>query len=118
MCIRDRATDVVKSYNKKEVLHSVSLTIEPGKIYGLIGRNGAGKTTLLSILTAQNTHDSGLVTYNGERVWENQKALDEICFSRELSPMLLFGQNTLKVKEYLRAAALYYPCLLYTSRCV
>lgn len=64
-----QATDVVKSYNKKEVLHSVSLTIEPGKIYGLIGRNGAGKTTLLSILTAQNTHDSGLVTYNGERVW-------------------------------------------------
>ena len=104
-----QATDVVKSYNKKEVLHSVSLTIEPGKIYGLIGRNGAGKSTLLSILTAQNTHDSGLVTYNGERVWENQKALDEICFSRELSPMLLFGQNTLKVKEYLRAAALYYP---------
>ena len=104
-----QATDVVKSYNKKEVLHSVSLTIEPGKIYGLIGRNGAGKTTLPSILTAQNTHDSGLVTYNGERVWENQKALDEICFSRELSPMLLFGQNTLKVKEYLRAAALYYP---------
>ena len=47
-----QATDVVKSYNKKEVLHSVSLTIEPGKIYGLIGRNGAGKTTLLSILTA------------------------------------------------------------------
>ena len=90
-----QATDVVKSYNKKEVLHSVSLTIEPGKIYGLIGRNGAGKTTLLSILTAQNTHDSGLVTYNGERVWENQKALDEICFSRELSPMLLFGQNTI-----------------------
>ena len=39
-----QATDVVKSYNKKEVLHSVSLTIEPGKIYGLIGRNGAGKT--------------------------------------------------------------------------
>ena len=61
-----QATDVVKSYNKKEVLHSVSLTIEPGKIYGLIGRNGAGKTTLLSILTAQNTHDSGLVTYNGK----------------------------------------------------
>ena len=64
---------------QKEVLHSVSLTIEPGKIYGLIGRNGAGKTTLLSILTAQNTHDSGLVTYNGS-AWGNQKALDEICF--------------------------------------
>ena len=43
-----QATDVVKSYNKKEVLHGITLSIEPGKIYGLLGRNGAGKTTLLS----------------------------------------------------------------------
>ena len=48
-----QATDVVKSYNKKEVLHSVSLTIEPGKIYGLIGRNGAGKTTLIREIAAE-----------------------------------------------------------------
>ena len=33
--------NVSKSYRKKEVLHDVSLTIEQGKIYGLIGRNGA-----------------------------------------------------------------------------
>ena len=104
-----RAENVVKRYGKKEVLHGVSLDIQPGKIYGLLGRNGAGKTTLLGILTAQNTLDSGAVTYNGENIWENQKALDEICFSRELSPMLLFGQNSLKAKEYLRAASLYYP---------
>lgn len=103
------ATNVVKSYHHKEVLHGVTLTIEPGKIYGLLGRNGAGKTTLLSILTAQNTHDSGTVTYNGQRVWENQAALDHICFSRELSPMLLFGQNTMRVQEYLRVASIYYP---------
>ena len=81
-----QATDVVKSYNKKEVLHSVSLTIEPGKIYGLIGRNGAGKTTLLSILTAQNTHDSGLVTYNGERVWENRKHWTRSAFPASFRP--------------------------------
>ena len=104
-----QAENVVKRYGKKEVLHGVSLTIQPGKIYGLLGRNGAGKTTLLGILTAQNTLDSGIITYNGENIWENQKALDEICFSRELSPMLLFGQNSLKAKEYLRAASLYYP---------
>ena len=104
-----RAENIVKRYGKKEVLHGVSLSIQPGKIYGLLGRNGAGKTTLLGILTAQNTLDFGAVTYNGENIWENQKALDEICFSRELSPMLLFGQNSLKAKEYLRAASLYYP---------
>ena len=42
-----QAENVVKRYGKKEVLHGVSLTIQPGKIYGLLGRNGAGKTTLL-----------------------------------------------------------------------
>ena len=104
-----KAENIVKIYGKKEVLHSVSLEIRPGVIYGLIGRNGAGKTTLLSILTAQNTHDSGTVTYGGEPVWENEKALADICFSRELSPMLMFGENTYKVKDYLRAASVYYP---------
>ncbi len=98
-----------KSYGKKQVLHDLDLTIEPGKIYGLIGRNGAGKTTLLGILTAQNTKDSGEVTYGGEPVWENQTALGDICFSRELQSTLFTGQNTMKVKDYLKAAALFYP---------
>ena len=104
-----KAENVVKRYGKKEVLHGVSLEIRPGVIYGLIGRNGAGKTTLLSILTAQNTHDSGEVTYGGQRVWENEKALADICFSREMSPMMMFGENSYKVKDYLKAAATYYP---------
>ena len=42
--------NITKTYGKKEVLKSTDLTIEQGKIYGLIGRNGAGKTTLLSIM--------------------------------------------------------------------
>lgn len=104
-----QAKGLTKAYGKNEVLHGVDLTLEQGKIYGLIGRNGAGKTTLLSLLTAQNRPTAGTVTYNGEPVWENSRALGEICFSRELSPMLLWGQNTLKVKEYLRAASVYYP---------
>lgn len=43
-----------KSYKEKTVLKNVKLELEPGKIYGLIGRNGAGKTTLLSLMSAQN----------------------------------------------------------------
>ena len=103
------AKGVFKSYGKKEVLKNLDLEILPGKIYGLIGRNGVGKTTLLSILTAQNTLDRGSVTYEGQPVWENQQALDRICFSRELQPTLLSGTNNLKVKFYLDTAAIYYP---------
>ena len=104
-----KAEGLCKSYGKTEVLHNLDLEIQPGKIYGLIGRNGAGKTTLLGILTAQNTKDSGAVTYGGEPVWENQKALDHICFSRELQATLFSGPNNLKVKHYLRSAAIFYP---------
>ncbi len=104
-----KAQGLCKSYKDKEVLHNLDLTIEPGKIYGLIGRNGAGKTTLLGILTAQNTKNSGEVTYDGQPVWENQRALNDICFSRELQPTLFSGPNNLKVKHYLKSAAIYYP---------
>lgn len=101
--------DLVKKYGKKEILHGIDLEIEPNKIYGLIGRNGAGKTTLLSVLTAQSPATSGTVTYNGMPVWENQAALDHICFSRELNPLIGWGPNNLKIKDHLQAASLYFP---------
>ena len=104
-----KAEGLCKSYGTHQVLHNLDLELLPGKIYGLIGRNGAGKTTLLGILTAQNTKDSGQVTCDGEPVWENQRALDHICFSRELQPTLFSGQNNLKVRHYLRSAAIFYP---------
>ena len=104
-----KAEKVCKSYGKTRVLHELDLELEPGKIYGLIGRNGAGKTTLLGILSAQNTMDSGSVTYGGEKVWENQRVLSDICFSRELQPTLFTGPNTMKIKHYLKAAAYFFP---------
>jgi ABC-2 type transport system ATP-binding protein len=73
-----------KIYGKKQVLKNINLTLEKGKIYGLIGRNGAGKTTLLSIMSAQNPASEGTVTWNGENVWENRKALKMTAFSRHL----------------------------------
>ena len=101
--------NISKQYKKKEVLHDINLSIEQGKIYGLVGRNGAGKTTLLSIMTAQNPATSGTVTCDGMPVWENQKALDHLCFSRELNTLSVLGPNTIKVKEYLQMARTYYP---------
>lgn len=101
--------DLVKAYGHNEVLHSVNLEIEKGKIYGFIGRNGAGKTTLLSVASGQNPATNGEITVNGMPVWENQEARDIICFSRELNPMNGNGANTTKVKDYLKAAAIYMP---------
>lgn len=100
---------ITKVYGGKEVLHQIDLELEENKIYGLIGRNGAGKTTLLSILTAQNPATEGSVTFDGEPVWENPRALAHLCFSRELNQMVGNTANAMKVKEYLKIAATFYP---------
>ena len=100
---------ITKRYKDKVALDQVSLTLEQGKIYGLIGRNGAGKTTLLSILTAQSPATSGTVTLDGMPVWEDRKALEHLCFSRELNISSESGLGSMKVKEYLRIASIYYP---------
>lgn len=102
-------TNLSKTYGKKEVLHDINLELEKGKIYGLIGRNGVGKTTLLSILSAQNPADRGTITCNGMPVWENRKALDHICFSREINPFSGQVANMNKVKDYFTAAEIYMP---------
>ena len=100
---------ITKKYKDKVALDQVSLTLEQGKIYGLIGRNGAGKTTLLSVLTAQSPATSGTVTLDGMPVWEDRKALEHLCFSRELNISSESGLGSMKVKEYLRIASIYYP---------
>jgi len=101
--------NVYKNYKKTEVLKGLDLQLEKGKIYGLIGRNGAGKTTLLSLMAGQNPVTSGEITLDGQKVWENQEMMDQICFSRELNPTTNFSISELKVKEYLKMASIYMP---------
>jgi ribose transport system ATP-binding protein len=42
--------EAVKAFGPVRVLHGVSLALQPGRIYGLLGENGAGKSTLMKIL--------------------------------------------------------------------
>ncbi len=55
-----------KIYGKTKALESVSLKLEQGEIYGLIGRNGAGKTTLLKIIAGLSRQSSGEYRLFGE----------------------------------------------------
>ena len=56
---------VSKNFGPVQALQNVSLTLEEGKIYGLLGRNGAGKSTLLNILTDRIFPNGGSVTLDG-----------------------------------------------------
>ena len=60
--------DVRKSFGGVVAVNRVSLTLAPGKIYGLIGPNGSGKTTLFNCITGMERPDGGRVLLNGERI--------------------------------------------------
>lgn len=54
--------------SKKAVLSDFSLSLDRGKIYGLLGKNGAGKSTLLYLMTGLLTPKAGSVLYEGINV--------------------------------------------------
>lgn len=93
-----------KSYGKTKVLTDISMELEDNKIYGLLGRNGVGKTTLLNIIANQIKSDSGSLKFNGEEIFENAKAVEDICLVREKGISI----DEIKVKRIFTIARLLY----------
>ncbi len=60
-----RIDGFVKHYKKVEAVKGISLTIQPGEIYGLIGPDGAGKSSLMKAVAGVLTFDSGTVEVFG-----------------------------------------------------
>jgi ABC-type multidrug transport system ATPase subunit len=52
----------------RQILHEVSLSIQPGELVALVGGSGAGKTTLLEILAGVRAPSAGQVMHDGVRV--------------------------------------------------
>jgi ABC-2 type transport system ATP-binding protein len=59
---------LVKRYGKIEALKGVSLRVEKGEIFGLLGQNGAGKTTLIKLLLGITKKTDGDATLLGEPI--------------------------------------------------
>lgn len=58
-------TTLTKNYNKFTAVDAVSLNVQRGDIYGLIGKNGAGKTTLFKMILGLSNPSSGSISING-----------------------------------------------------
>lgn len=97
--------NITKTFGKTRALNQVSLTLEEGHIYGLLGNNGAGKTTLLSILTDRQRPDSGQVLINGLPVKNNDEALSRVFLVGEQN----FFPDDMKGKKALETIPLFYP---------
>ena len=57
-----KATNLHKSYRKKEVVRGVSIEVEAGQVVGLLGPNGAGKTTCFYMIVGLVPTDKGSIT--------------------------------------------------------
>ncbi|MGG3284175.1 ABC transporter ATP-binding protein [Paenibacillus solani] len=58
--------NVVKIYADKTAVNQISLQVEEGEIYGLLGANGAGKTTTMRMVLGLIYPDEGTILYNGK----------------------------------------------------
>jgi len=58
--------DIHKHYGRVRANDGISLTLEPGRIYALVGENGAGKSTLMRVLAGHTRPTSGTLTFRGE----------------------------------------------------
>jgi len=58
--------NLVKHYGRIEALKGLSLTVERGQLFGLLGQNGAGKTTLIKILLGITRLTSGAAELLGQ----------------------------------------------------
>lgn len=63
-----QVNDICKSFDKLQVLKSVSLSIADGEMLTIVGPSGAGKTTLLQIIGSLERPDSGSVIFDGEDI--------------------------------------------------
>lgn len=59
---------IVQAYGKVEALRGIDLAIEPGEIFGIIGRSGAGKSSLVRTMNLLNRPTRGRVVINGREL--------------------------------------------------
>ena len=94
-----------KSFGTKKAITDLSLTLEEGHIFGMLGTNGAGKSTLLRVMSGILRADAGSVCLDEKPVYENPTAKREICY---LSDDPTFLPNA-SIAEMGRMQAAYYP---------
>lgn len=93
-----------KSFDKVEVIKNVSLKIEEGQVYGIIGHSGAGKSTLLRCINGLESYEDGSLTVMGKEV-KGLGGIELREFRKNLG-MIFQGFNLLNRKNVFENVAL------------
>lgn len=91
-----------KSFDKKQILKNINLTIPKGKIIGLLGKNGTGKTTLIKLINDLLTPDEGTILINGQPIGiETKKRVSYL-------PERTYLDKTMKVSDAIKYFSEFY----------
>lgn len=90
--------DLGFAYGEKVVLKNISMTLEEGRIYGLLGENGVGKTTLLTLLCGLKRPQTGSIDTDGMKPFDRQPSLlsDQYYLSDEVPAMNMKAEDYAK----------------------
>ena len=74
------ATNVTKKFGDFTALDSVSLSVETGSIFGLIGSNGAGKSTFMRIMSGVYSLDGGSISIDGKNIAQSPEVRNNLIY--------------------------------------
>ena len=94
-----KINNVFKSFENKEVLKDLSLEVNDGSIFGLVGVNGAGKSTLLRCIVGIYKTDSGNIEFDGADTYKDEKIRKDIFFVSD-DPYYGLASNIKNLKEF------------------
>jgi len=101
-----KVTGLAKDFGRKKVLRDLSFTLEPGRVYGFLGRNGEGKTTLARILMGVIPATRGALLFKGEPITYGSS-----IYKRGIGyiPEDSFFYGGMRVAEFLAFNSRFYP---------
>ena len=121
--------NVSKSFAGRKAVDNLSIKIDKPEVFGLLGTNGAGKTTTIRMLLGIINKDSGIITWNGQKVdrkkvnfgylpeerglYPKTKVIDQLTYFAQLKGMpkkdaqksIASWSKKLKVEEYMQMTA-------------
>ncbi len=97
--------NVTKEFDGFRALDNLTMTVPKGSVYGLVGPNGAGKSTIIRHLTGIYLQDSGEITVDGEKVFENPAVKSRIAYI----PDDIFYFSNSNIKEMMDFYRSIYP---------